>query len=226
VKGSAVGEGLDLAVTSADTHLDTPDLADLRHTLTSDTITGCEDDLLVALDVVAVEFPDGGVLDEAAVVALGDLLDKVGDPGLGEGLGGGGSLLLLLIGASGQETSRHHCAEQELLGVVGSELQVGGAASDLAANNDGVADNSTEAIDLSTELDLHRLAGLEGSLSLLRIGHERGVGSDVCAGRNSARVGDTLGDVLALVDLGNLLLEELVTLLADLNDLGTLGAPS
>ena len=36
----------------------------------------------------------------------------------------------------------------------------------------------------------------------------------------------TLGDLLALVDLGDLLLEELVALLADLNDLGALGAPS
>jgi hypothetical protein len=226
VKGGAVGEGLDLAVTSADAHLDTPDLADLGHTVTPDTVTGCEDDLLVALNVVAVEFPDGGVLDEAAVVALGELLEEVGDPGLGEGLGGGGGLLLLLVGASGQKTRRHHCAEHELLGVVGSELEVGGAASDLAANNDGVADNGTEAIDLGTELYLHSLAGLEGGLGLLRVGHERGVGSDVCAGRNGARVGDTLDDALALVDLGDLLLEELVTLLADLNDLGALGAPS
>ena len=182
VKGSAVGEGLDLAVTSADAHLDTPDLANLGHTVTPDTVTRCEDDLLVALNVVAVEFPDGGVLDKAAVVGLGDLLDKVGDPGLGKRLGGGGSLLLLLIGTSGQKTSRHHCAEQQLLGVVGSELQVGSAASDLATNNDGVADDSTEAIDLGTELDLHSLAGLEGGLGLLRVGHERGVGSDVCAG--------------------------------------------
>jgi len=39
-------------------------------------------------------------------------------------------------------------------------------------------------------------------------------------------VGDTLDDALALVDLGDLLLEELVALLADLNDLGALGAPS
>jgi hypothetical protein len=226
VKGGAVGEGLDLAVTSADAHLDTPDLADLGHTVTPNTVTGCEDDLLVALNVVAVKFPDSGVLDKVAVVALGELLEKVGDPGLGEGLGGGGSLLLLLLGASGQKTSRQHCAENELLGVVGSELQVGGAAGDLAANNDGVADDGTEAIDLGTKLDLHRLAGLEGGLCLLRVGHKRGVGSDVCAGRNSGRVGDTLGDALALVDLGDLLLEELVTLLADLNDLGALGAPS
>lgn len=36
----------------------------------------------------------------------------------------------------------------------------------------------------------------------------------------------TLGDLLALVDLGNLLLEELVTLLADLNNLLTLEAQS
>jgi hypothetical protein len=34
----------------------------------------------------------------------------------------------------------------------------------------------------------------------------------------------TLGDLLALVDLGNLLLEELVTLLADLDNLLTLNA--
>jgi hypothetical protein len=39
-------------------------------------------------------------------------------------------------------------------------------------------------------------------------------------------VRNALGDALALVDLGDLLLEELVTLLADLNDLGALGAPS
>lgn len=36
----------------------------------------------------------------------------------------------------------------------------------------------------------------------------------------------TLGDLLALVDLGNLLLEELVTLLADLDNLLTLEAQS
>lgn len=226
VKGGAVGEGLNLAVTGRDAHLDTPNLANLGHTVTPDAITRCEDDLLVALDVVAVELPDGGVLDEVAVVALSELLEKVGDPGLGVGLCGGSSLLLLLFGAGGQDARRQHCAEHELLGIVGSKGKVGSAASDLAANNDSVADDGTEAVDLGTELDLHGLAGLQGGLGLLRIGHKRGVGSDVCAGRNSARVGDTLGDVLALVDLGDLLLEELVTLLADLNDLGALGAPS
>jgi hypothetical protein len=226
VKGGAVGESLDLAVTGGDAHLDTPDLADLGHTVTPDAVAGGEDDLLVALDVVAVEFPDGGVLDELAVVALGEPLEEVGDPGLSVGLGRRGGLLLLLLGTGGQKTSRHHCAEHELLGVVGSELQVGSTAGDLATNDDGVADNCTEAIDLSAELDLHGLAGLEGSLSLLGIGLERGVGSDECAGRNGARVGDTLGDALALVDLGDLLVEELVALLADLDDLGALSAPS
>jgi hypothetical protein len=39
-------------------------------------------------------------------------------------------------------------------------------------------------------------------------------------------VGDALGDALALVDLGDLLVEELVALLADLDDLGALSAPS
>jgi len=226
VKGGAVGESLDLAVTSGDAHLDTPNLADLGHTVAPDTIAGCENDLLVALDVVAVEFPDGGVLDKVAVVALGELLEQVGDPGLSVGLGRCGGLLLLLLGAGGQKTSGHHRAEHELLGVVGSELQVGSAAGDLAANDDGVADNCTKAIDLSTELNLHGLAGLEGGLGLLSIGHQRGVGSDECAGRNGARVGDTLGDALALVDLCDLLLEELVALLADLDDLGALSAPS
>lgn len=37
---------------------------------------------------------------------------------------------------------------------------------------------------------------------------------------------NTLCDLLALVDLGDLLLEELVTLLANLDNLGTLSAPS
>jgi hypothetical protein len=39
-------------------------------------------------------------------------------------------------------------------------------------------------------------------------------------------VSDTLCDLLALEDLGDLFLEELVTLLADLDDLGALNAPS
>lgn len=39
-------------------------------------------------------------------------------------------------------------------------------------------------------------------------------------------MGDTLCDLLALEDLGDLFLKELVTLLADLDDLGALNAPS
>lgn len=39
-------------------------------------------------------------------------------------------------------------------------------------------------------------------------------------------MGDTLSDLLALVDLGNLLVKELVALLADVDDLGALSAPS
>jgi hypothetical protein len=37
---------------------------------------------------------------------------------------------------------------------------------------------------------------------------------------------DTLGYLLALVDLSNLLFKQLVAALAELNDLGSLGAPS
>lgn len=226
VKGGAVREVLDLAVAGSDTHLDTPDLANLGHTVTPDTVAGCEDDLLVALDVVAVELPDGSVLNEVALVGLRQSLEELGDLSLGVGLGGGRGLLLLLFGAGGQETGRDHGAEDELLGVVRSQLQVGGAAGDLAANNDSIANNCAKAVDLGAELNLHRLAGLQGDLGLLSIGDQRSVGSNERAGRNGAGVGNALGDLLALVDLGDLLLEELVALLADLDDLGALSAPS
>jgi hypothetical protein len=79
---------------------------------------------------------------------------------------------------------------------------------------------------VSTELDLDALGGLELDGGLLSVGLEGSVGGDESAGRDGGRVSDTLCDLLALVDLGDFLLEEGVTLLADLDDLGTLNAPS
>ena len=106
------------------------------------------------------------------------------------------------------------------------EEQIRGAARGRTANNDSVADNRAEAIDLGTELDLDGLAGAELGLSLFGVGDERRIGRDVGARRDGARVRDTLGDALALEYLGDFIVEELVALLADLNDLGAFGAPS
>lgn len=251
MQGSAVVEVLDLAGAQAETNLNTPNLTNLGNTITADTVTGGQDNLLGALNLVAVKQPASGVLDNLAVVGLGDLLEEGGDLSLGWSALSGG-LGLLLVSALSEQTRRDHQAQQELVGVVSSENKVGLAAGDnllgriLLGNNKHVADNSTESINLSTQLDLDDLASLQGGLGLGGIGHQRGVGSHIGARRDGSRVGNTLryesaslvfiylpkeaaltlGDLLALVDLGDLLLEELVTLLADLDNLFTLDTES
>lgn len=133
---------------------------------------------------------------------------------------------------------------------MGSKHQVGGLALDdvgllvLGGDNDGVAKNRGEAIDLGTKLDLDRLALLElyGSLLLVRL--QGGVRGDIGARRDGGRVSKTcatpvsagptcsngaaraswgalvtLGDLLSTPDLGDLLLKQLVALAADVGDL-------
>jgi len=227
VESCAVAKGLGLAAAQTDTHLNTPGLANLGETLTSDTLAGSQDNLLLALNLVSLELPAGGVLDQVAVVALDNLLEELSDLALGE------TLLCtclgnLLLGARGEETSREHGSQKELVCVVGGENKVSLATLEFAigTNDDRVADDGTEAVNLSTELDLDTFAGLELDGGLLSVGLEGSVGSNESAGRDGGGVRDTLCNLLALEDLGDLFIEELVTLLADLDDLGALNAPS
>lgn len=151
VQSSAEGQVLDLSGAQRKTDLDTPDFTDSRDTVTTDAVGRGKDDLLLTLDLVAVEDPAGGVLNHVAVVGLGDLLEQGGDLGLRRGLLGG-SLLLLLFGTAGEETGGDHKAQQQFVGVIGSVNQVGLTAGDdvTGANDDHVANNGTETIDLST----------------------------------------------------------------------------
>lgn len=232
MESGTVAEGLDLTGAQTDTHLDTPGLADLRETVTSDALTRSQDDLLLALNLVSLELPAGGVLDQVAVVALDELLKELSDLALAVRLLGT-CLGNLLLGTGSEKASGEHGSQKELVGVVGGEDKVSLATLEFAigvglrrGNNDRVADNGTKTIDLSTELDLDALGSLELDGGLLGVRLEGSVGGDERAGRDGGRVSNTLCDLLALVDLGDLLLEELVTLLADLDDLGTLSAPS
>lgn len=75
-------------------------------------------------------------------------------------------------------------------------------------------------------MDLDNLTSLECSLRLFSVGFQWSVWSDICAWRNSGAVADTLGDLLALEDLGDFFLEEFVSLLADLNNLCALDTES
>lgn len=196
VQGSTVVKRLDLAVAQAETNLNTPNLTNLGNTLTTGAITGVHDDLLGALDLVAVKQPAGGVLDDGAVVGLGNLLQVGGELSLGRSLLGSG-LLLLLISTLSQETLGNHETQHDLVGVVGSKDQVGLTAGDnllsgvLLGNDNHVTNDGSEAIDLSTELDLGDLTGLQGNLGLGGIGHQRGVGSNIGARRDGSGVGDT-----------------------------------
>ena len=189
-------EVLDLSGAERETNLDTPDLTNGGDTFTPNAVGGGEDDLLLTLDLVTVELPAGGVLNHIAFVGLGDLFEQGRDVGLRRRLLGG-SLLLLFLGTAGQKTRGDHETQQEFVGVVGSVDKVSLAAGDfvgagtLSRNNDHITDDGSEAIDLSTELDLGDLASLQGGFGFLLVGHQGGVRSHMGARRDSSRVAET-----------------------------------
>lgn len=200
VEGGTLIDGLDLAGAGADANLDTPDLTGLGDAITLGALSGSKDNLLGTLNLVAVEQPRGGALDNVDVIGAGHLLEQAGDLGLCRGLLGGG-LGLLLLGALGQETRGDHQPQKKLVGIVGGQHQIGLAAGDGLASllggsgDDGVANNGTEAIDLGAELDLDGLAFLDLDTGLALIGGERGVGSDVGRRGDGGGVRKALGRV-------------------------------
>lgn len=207
VESGTLVKGLALARSQADAHLNTPDLTNLGGTVTLGTFGGRQDNLLGALNLVALEQPRGRALDNVAVIGLGDLLDDGGDLGLGRGLLGG-SLGLLFLSTLGQKTGRNHQAEENLVGVVGGENQIGGAASDgsillvLGGSQDGVANNGTETINLSTKLDLDGLSGLDFLVGLGLVGGQGGVGSDIGGGRDGGGVRETYKKAVLVILVG------------------------
>lgn len=175
----------------------TPYFADLRDSITLGALRWCQNDFFGALDLIVAKQPRGGALNNVAVVALADGLKHAGDLGLGRSLLGS-SLGLFLIAALSQKTRRDHQSQEELIAVVGRQHQVGWTTGNLLASlvlgggEDSIAHNGAEAIDLSTELDLDGLAGLDFSGSLGLVGRQRGVGGDVGGGRDGGRVGEAL----------------------------------
>lgn len=193
MEGRSLSNALDLTRSQADAHLNAPNLADLGDTLALGALRRGKDDLLGALDLVVVKEPGSGALNEVDIVGLGDDLEKLCDSGLSRGLLGS-CLGLLLVSTLGQKTGRDHQSDEELVGIVISQDQVGIATSDglaslvLGLGDDSVADDGTEAIDLSTELDLDGLALLDLDTSLGLVGAKGSVGSDVGRGGDSGRV--------------------------------------
>jgi hypothetical protein len=249
-------QGLDFSRSQTDANLDTPDLTNFRDTLSLDTSTGVKDDLLLALDLVALEQPAGGVLDDIAVVRLSNLLDQAGDLGLSWGLLGSG-LLLFFLGSASQQARRNNESQKQLIGIVCRKQEVSFAAGDdilrsfWSGNNNAVTDNGSESVNLGTQLNLNDLSSLQGRVCLFRVRDQRSVWGHVRARRDRCGVSKTfsqkkslsiqmipsyslqmhslprtLGDLLALVDLGNFLLQELVTLLTELYNLRSFSAPS
>lgn len=219
---SFVVDALNFARAQANAHLYTPDLANFREALALDTFPRCQNDLLLGFDVVVLEQPDGGALDKIAIVGRGDLLQQLGDLRLGVRLPRSGLLLLLLCAIGLDEARGQHEPEEQLVRIVGGQEEVCFAAGDLirGADQDGVANNGREAVNLSTELDLDHLALLERGSGLLGVGLQGGVGGDVRAGGDGSAVADALGNLLALVDLGRLFLQQLVAALTELDNVG------
>jgi hypothetical protein len=196
MQGSAERQGLDLSGAKGEANFNTPDFPDLGDTFALHARARGKDDLLGTLDLVALKQPAGGVLNHITVVSLGYLFDEGGDLALSRGLLGG-SLLLLLLGTASQKTGGHHESQQKLVCVVSGVDEVSLATSHnilgrfLVGNDDHVANNGTESIDLSAELDLDDLAGLEGGLSLLSVRHQGSVRRHIGAWGDSCRVTDT-----------------------------------
>jgi hypothetical protein len=78
---------------------------------------------------------------------------------------------------------------------------------------------------LRAQLDLDNLASLQRCSSLFDIGLERGIRGDVGGGTDGSRVGLALGDLLALENLADLLLDEFVALFAEFEDVGAFNTP-
>ena len=206
VQRGTVGERLHFARAGADTHFYAPDFTDFCEALTLHALAWSKDDLLLVLDFVTAEQPASSVLDQVAVIGLDKLLEQLCDLGLAVGLLRL-RLLLLLFRSGSEHARRHHHPQKKLVGVVGGQSKVGRAASDfLRADEDRVAGNGAESVNLGTELDLNCLLRLERRLRFLVVGHKRGVGGHVGARRDRAWVRDTLDDLLTLVDLGNFIL--------------------
>jgi hypothetical protein len=74
-----------------------------------------------------------------------------------------------------------------------------------AADDYVVANNCAEAIDLGTQLDLDDLSLLQFCGGFFGVGLEGCVWGDVGARRDGGAVSNTLDDLLALVNLGDLL---------------------
>lgn len=159
MEGRPVAVILDLATSKTDTHLDTPYLADLRQTLTPDAFAGSKDDLLLRFDLIVLEQPDGGALNQIASVRLDNLLEHLGNLALCIWFLSRGLLLLFLVAVSDQ-TGGNHQPQEQLIRVVCGQEQVGLATGHLirTADEDVVAHDGTETVDLSAELDLDNLA--------------------------------------------------------------------
>ena len=196
VQSGTVGESLDLSGTKGQAKLDTPDFTNVGKTLSLHTGARREDDLLLGFNLVALELPASGVLDNIAVVDLSNLLDQLGDLSLGRRLLSGG-LLLLLLSSTSQESRGDHESQEKLVGVVGSVDEVSFAAGHhiggrvAVGDNNHVANNGSKAINLGAELDLDDFTSLQGGLSLRSIRHQGGVGRHIGARGDSRRVGDT-----------------------------------
>lgn len=203
VKSGTLVKSLDLARAQADADLNTPNLTNFRDTLALGALCRGKDNLLAAFDLIVVEEPRGGALDDVDLVCLGNLLEKAGDLGLCRGFLGS-SLGLLLVGALGQSARGDHQSQEDLVDVVVGKDQIGSAASDLVASlvfgggDDGVTDDGTETIDLGTKLDLDSLAILDLGAGLSLVGCERSVGGDVGRRGDGGGVRETFSAALAM----------------------------
>jgi hypothetical protein len=225
----SVGQCLGFAASQADTSFDTPNLANFWKSFALEAVARQDNDLLGRFNLIALKQPRGRALDNSASIALGNLLKEAADLALGVLLLARGSLFLIVGGC--KQPGWHHQAQDELIGIVCCEQQIGIALGDvgflaiLARDNEGVADNGTESVNLSAQLDFCDLSLLEGRCGLFGIGLERSVRRDVGARGDGGRVGLALGNLLALVDLGDFLFDELVALFAQLDDVCAFNAP-
>lgn len=192
VQSRAVVQILHLSRPKTETDFDTPNFTDLRNAFAPSTSgTGGKNDLLIRFDLVALKQPGRGVFDYVAVVGLGNLFNQAGNLSLSRGFLGG-SFLLVLLGSASQETWRDHESQKKLVCVVSANEKISLAAShNIPGDNHLVADNGSEAVDLSTKLDFSDLTTLEGNLGIFCVRHQRGVWSHIRTRRDGCRMSNS-----------------------------------
>lgn len=190
-----------LAVSTADEDVQSKDIIDLELLVIDFLLEGLTvDDDLVSVDQVLLEVVGQDSFQRGHLVRIADFLDGVGD---------------LVVEISWLDQS-----DGSLGSFVGSKKDIclfaGHGSLGIGLDDNGVSSKGSKTIDMGSEFDLDKISFLDGSRLF---GHGRVVAADLVDGDTGGE-GDSLEDLLLVVDFAQLFDEVGVAEEAELEDLG------